>query len=281
MIAGLLAAAAVFAIAPAAATAEASASGAFSDQRVAFDVGGAYAFWDRTAGPGGGQVIRVAVSNDQFNARLFDDHYERALAIRLLFVAPQTRVVYFEFDESGKYLGLSYSFGPGAGCVFCSDGNAVSTVRAEDGRLAGELEYQGDDRQYRVLLDVPIPSKVWGDPLPASGGEPGRVYLAYHAALEKGDRKAVFALLDLEMKARWRRYEFEKKLDAYFDYRWEDMHGKMRAVHITGGFVRGGRAVVLFTGKSDAVEALHGEALLREEDGSWFVHHDMVDVGWR
>ena len=55
----------------------------------------------------------------------------------------------------------------------------------------------------------------------------------------------------------------------------------MKTITITGGFVRGDHAVVLFDGSNSYIDHLHGEAVLRREDGAWRIHRDMVSVGPR
>ena len=126
-----------------------------------------------------------------------------------------------------------------------------------------------------------MPPRVWGDPLPRDGGGPGKAFLAYHVALEKRDKKAIYALSDAAMKARFQEYEKKGDLDGYLDYRWKDEHTEMKTIRITGGFVRGDRAVVLFDGNNTYIDHLYGEALLRQEGGAWLFHRDMVDVGTR
>lgn len=277
--AGLFCAAAALAAPPDAAPG--SASGTFEDKKWKLDLAGAYAFRDKSAGTGDDAMIQVAVSNTTFVAAALDEHFDRGRAINTLFADDETKVVFFEFDDSGKYHGLSYYFEPGDGCGFCFDSKVKSTIRVSGGRLKGELSYAGDDRQFRVALDVPVPAKVWGDALPRDGGAPGKAYLAYHAALEKRDKKAIFALLDADRKALFTEYEKEGRLEGWLDYRWQDEHTEMKTIQITGGFVRGGRAVILFDGSNSYIDHLHGEAVLRQEDGAWRIHRDMVEVGSR
>jgi hypothetical protein len=268
-------------LAPSTGTVPASASGKFADQKWTVPITGAYAFRGKTGGFGDDEVIRVAVSNTKFVPEAVDWHYDREHAINTYFVDDETKVVYFEFDESGKYRGLSYYFESGAGCGYCFDSKVKSTVRAADGRLKGDLSYKGDDREFQITLDVPVPRKTWGDPLPPDGGAPGKAYLAYHQALEKRDKKALSAIADSDVKARYQKYEKEDKLDGYFDYLWHDEHTELKAIKITGGFVDGDRAVVLFDGTGAVIDNLHGEALLRRENGTWLVHEEMVSVGSR
>jgi hypothetical protein len=261
--------------------APATASGKFEDRNWKLDIAGAYAYRDKTNGFGEDEVIRVAVSNAEFNASAVDDHYDRAHAISSLFADDEVKVVTFEFDGSGRYTGLSYYFASGDGCGFCYDTKVKSTVKAAGGRLAGNLKYEGDTFRFDVTVDVPVPSKVWGVALPKDGGAPARAYLAYSTALGKGDRKAVYALLDADRKARWGKQEKDGSLDDYVEYLWHDLHTLMKEIRVTGGFTRGNRAVVLFDGSNTFIDHLYGEALLREEGGQWLVHTEMVDVGTR
>jgi hypothetical protein len=257
-----------------------TASGTFEDQRFKVPIHSAYAFREK-AWMDDGQAIHVAVSNSAFPPEALDEHYDRRHAINTLFADDETKVVYFELDESGGYHGLSYYFESGDGCGYCFDSKVKSTVRAAGGRLQGELSYAGDDRKFRIALDVPIPPKTWGDPLPKDGGEPGKAFLAYHAALEKRDKKAILALSDAAMKDRFHEYEKEGKLDGYLDYRWHDEHTDLKTIAITGGYVRGDHAVVLFDATNPYIDHLYGEAILRREGGAWLFHRDMVDVGTR
>ncbi|HEY4230428.1 MAG TPA: hypothetical protein VGO79_09660, partial [Thermoanaerobaculia bacterium] len=166
---------------PAPSPTPASASGTFEDKRFKVPINGAYAFREK-AWMDDGRAIRVAVSNDAFPPDALDEHYDRTHAINTLFAGDETRVVYFELDEKGGYHGYSYYFESGDGCGYCFDSKVKSTVRAEGGRLKGELSFAGDDVRFRIQLDLPIPPKSWGDPLPKDGGEPGKAFLAYHAA---------------------------------------------------------------------------------------------------
>jgi hypothetical protein len=258
-----------------------SASGKFEDKKWKLDIAGAYAFRDKTMGLGEEEMIRVAVSNTEFLPAALDEHYDKGHAISTLFADDETKVVSFEFDESGKYNGLSYYFESGDGCGYCYDSKVKSTVKASGGRLKGEIAYQGDDRQFQITIDVPVPPKAWGDPLPKDGGAPGKAFLAYHAALEKRDKKAIYALSDAAMKTRFQEYEKAGKLDGYLNYRWKDEHTEMKTIKITGGFVRGDHAVVLFDGDNHDIDNLYGEAILRREEGAWLFHSDMVDIGTR
>lgn len=280
-LAGLALCAALTASPDAPAPAPGKATGRFEDRKWKLELVGAYAFRDKTRGTGDEDRIQVAVSNTGFLAAAVDEYYDRGHAISTLFADDETKVVYFEFDDAGGYHGLSYYFESGVGCGWCYDSKVKSTVRAVDGRLKGDLSYRGDDRSFQVTLDVPIPPKAWGDPLPRNGGDPGKAYLAWSSALEKRDKKAFYALSDADMKKRFDEFAKQERLDGWLDYRWHDEHTELKTIRITGGFVRGDRAVVLFDASNGYIDHLHGEALLRREGGAWLVHEDMVAVGTR
>ncbi len=271
----------VAAVLAAGSAAPATASGKFEDKRFKLEIAGAYAYWGRTGGFGDDPVIRVAVSNAGFHASALDAFYDKAGAINDRFADEDVKVVNFEFDPSGKYTGLSYYFESGDGCGFCYDSKVKSTVKAAGGRLAGTVSYRDDDREFDVTFDVPMPPKTWGDPLPKDGGAPGKAWLAYHAALEARDKKAIYALLDADMKAQWAKDEKDGDLDGWIEFLWHDQHTMLKTIRVGGGFVNGDRAVVLFTGSNTFIDHLYGEALLRRENGAWLVHTDMVDVGER
>jgi hypothetical protein len=265
----------------AAPTARGDATGTFASGKRTLDLDGTYAFWAKSAAPSGGEVIKVAVSNAEFTDGFFDDYYDREHAIDKIFVDEDAKVVYFEFEPSGKYHGLSYFFAPGENCGYCFDTSARSTVRVEGGHLKGKLAFKraGERLAFDVDLDVAMPSKDRGEALPAGGGEPGRAYVAYHKALNAGDRKAVYSLLDAKRKAFWDKWT-QKGVDV-MDAQWDDFHSRMSAVTVTGGFVRGDRAVVLVDGSSKLVDRLHGEALFRRENGAWRLHDELTSAGAR
>ncbi|HJU21395.1 MAG TPA: hypothetical protein VJ891_02700, partial [Casimicrobiaceae bacterium] len=165
--------------------AHASATGQFASARLKLDADGTYSFWGKSASPRRDEVIKVAVSNAEFTDGFFDDFYDREHAIDKIFVDDEAKVVYFEFDADGKYRGLSYFFASGDNCGYCFDSAVRSTVHPENGHLKGKIAFKRANAKptFDIDLDVPIPSKDHGQALPAGGGEPGKVYLAYHEAL--------------------------------------------------------------------------------------------------
>jgi len=262
--------------APTPAPAPPSASGTFEDKRYKVPIHGAYAFRDK-AWMDDGTAIRVAVSNDEMPSDALDEHYDRTHAINTLFADDETKVVYFELDEKGGYHGYSYYFESGDGCGYCFDSTVKSTVRAVDGggRLRGELSFTGDDVRFQIQLDLPIPPKSWGDPLPRDGGEPGKAFLAYHDALVKRDAKAVRPLVSND-NGQWLDAAAKKgKVAAELDSMAKDHPTK--SVRVVQGWSKGNRAVLIVAGETSSIR-LAGDAVLVNEGGRWRVDDELYDV---
>jgi hypothetical protein len=194
---GAIAAIAVLASLPASIAAAQTASGRFSGRTLELPVAGAYSYWDQASG-GNDRVVKVVVSNAEFRADLLDDWHDRGAAVREFFASDTVKIVTFDFDANGKYRGYSYYFAAGDGCGWCYDSTVRSTVRGADGRLRGSIAFDGKAGAvaFDVKFDVPIPAKAWGAALPSGGGNPGRVFLAYHKALAASDAGALKAVSD-------------------------------------------------------------------------------------
>ena len=257
-----------------AAAASASASGKFKSKDSSFEVKDAYSYWGDSSSPVGGTVIRVAIAGSEISPEVIDEYHDRGFALKAL-AGDEVALVFFEFDEKGKYHGLSYYVEPGNGCGYCLEPEVRSTVHAEGGRLTGQVTFQGKDRSFDIALDVPVPAREAGKALPSGGGDAGKAFLAYHAALAARDKKALHGLIDAADRATWTKWEKEKKLDGWLDYRWEKEHFALTEPEVTGGFQRAeDRVVLLVQGKTSQVP-IEGEVLMRREDGAWRVHSEI------
>ena len=275
-VAGALAAVAIGAASPAAAE-NGTATGAFETREWKVPLHGAYAFVDK-ASLGEGQAILVAVSNSGFATDFIDGLYYRRHAIDTKFADDETRVVYFEFDLRGRYQGYSYFFGSGDGCGYCGGGAVKSTVALADSRLKGTLTLKDKKEKvsFDVALDVPVAADDWGTALPAGGGEAGKAYQAYHAALTAGDGAKVKKLCSAGRIEVWQKAEKDGHDADYLAYLGEE---RPDTVTIGKGFVRGDHAVLLVSGEDTVVGAMYGEAHLYRENGAWKVDDEDFQLG--
>ena len=141
---------------PAAASDSSHASGHFTSNGVTMPITYAYAFRGK-ASLGDGQVWVLAVSNTPFENATLDALPDPRDAIDERKSGPS--IVYFEFDpNSAAYKGLSFYFGSGNGCGYCSDSAVQSTVKMAGAELRGKLEYAAPDgkRGFDIDVDVPV-----------------------------------------------------------------------------------------------------------------------------
>src|SRR5215470_16850358 len=249
------------------------ARGTFTSQSVKLEIRSGIAFRGRSF-LSSDPALLVAVTNARVHPDALADYYDRLRVVEKRVRDDETGVVYFEFRPDGSYRGLSYYFAPGNGCGFCTR-EVVSTVRLHDGRLSGNLKGSEKGRPFEVALDLPLMSDDHGAALPADGGPPGAAYLAYHAALVRGDRAKLKAGLSLDRQQTWVEAEKKDDLRRFID----TLAGEHpeKSVRIVRGFVKGNTAVLLVTGDS-AAGALTGEVLLMKENGAWHVDDELMDI---
>jgi len=267
-----LAAALCLASLAAAARAENGASGHFTTPAAELGVTDAYAF-NGSSSLGEPGIVVVAVSNAGFQAAEIDAYWDRRYVIEHFFKDEETGVVWFEFDPDGRYRGLSYYFGPGDGCGYCS-GGVNSTVRRDGDRLVGKLTQAGQEgeRSFEIDLDVRVASDDHGTPQGAGGGAPGAALVAYDRALRAGDPAALHALLSAERNATWAGAEEKGDSDGFLAYLRSE---HARSLTVTEAFVRNAKALVLFEGEGESGK-IRGEAFLALENGSWRFEEETV-----
>jgi hypothetical protein len=250
-----------------------SARGKFSSSGVTLDAKSAVAFKDKSF-LGGDDALIVAVTNARINADALAEFHDRRRAVEKRIKDSDTGVVYFEFRPDGSFRGVSYYFGPGNGCRFCSS-TVASSVRFAAGRLTGTLTGTEASRPFVLVLDVPLMSDDHGAALPADGGAPGAAYLAYHKALVGRDRAALKPLLSQEGMQGWMEAEKKGDIDGYLRYLADEHPDK--SVRIVKGYARDDSALLLVVGES-AVGTLNGEVLLVKEKGTWRINDELADL---
>jgi len=249
------------------------ASGWFQSAGSKLGITDAYAFHGDSS-LGGEKVILVALSNQGFVPAEIDRYWDRRYVLDHFFRDATTGIVYFELALDGAYRGLSYDFGAGDGCVYCS-GGVESTVKLVDGRLRGKLSEKpgGDQRSFDVTLDVAVASDEHGAPQGAGGGEPGKAYLAYDRALTSGDRAALAGLLSSARRSTWKSAEHDGRGDDFVAVLGEEHPANVAVVE---GYVQGNQALLLLAGRG-AAGPTHGEALMTREQGAWRFEEETLE----
>jgi hypothetical protein len=221
-------------------------------------------------------VIVVAISNGDFRTDWFANFHDRKRAVENRFKEPDTPVVYLEFKPDGAYRGYSFYFGQGNGCGYCAGNMGItSTVKLAQGKLVGSWKMKDDTRKADVKLDVTVLSDDHGAALPAGGGEPGKVFMAFHDALVKRDAKALRATMSAANGGYFDDAIKKGKGEAFM--RAEAKVYPDKSVRIVQGWSKGNVAVLLVAGET-AIMKLAGEAVLVNEGGRWRVDDQLMDL---
>ena len=251
-----------------------TAKGTFKSKDVSFAVASAVAWNGPSLLEKKDPALIVAISNARITANAIADFLDRKRAFEKLIKDDETAVVYLEFSTQGRYRGLSYYFGSGNGCGFCS-GDVTSTVKLANGKLAGTLKNAEKDRPFEVSLDVPVLTDEHGAALPADGGAPGKAYAAYHAALIKHDANALKPTLSPGRVEVWEKSQKKGNVDGYVTFLSKDH--PLKSVKVTKGFATADKASLVIEGESSVGKVI-GEVFLVRTNGAWGVDEELVDL---
>jgi hypothetical protein len=250
-----------------------TATGTFRSQSVTLSVKSAIAFHapsfiDKT------DAVIVAVSNARLNPDTIADYVDRRRVLEKRVKDGETGLVYFEFKPDGAYRGMSYYFGPGNGCGYCT-GEVTANTKLSGGKLSGRLVDSEKERSFDFTFVASIMSDEHGSALPPDGGEPGKAFAAYHQALAKADRPALRAIMSTDQQQYWSEVERKGKLGAWI-HSMADAH-PTRSVDLVNGYATAGKAVLLIAGESVNGKVV-GEVLLVKEADGWRVDDEITEA---
>jgi hypothetical protein len=249
-------------------------SGTFSSRGAAFEIRGGLAFTGKSNFDGQTPVILVAITNTKLNVEGLADFVDRKRAIEHLVKDDETPIVYLEFTPQGRWRGVSYYFASGNGCAYCTT-DATANVQLAKGRLTGTVNNKEKDRPFDITLDIEVLNDNHGAALPGDGGAPGEAYLAYHAALVKGNAAALKPTLSPGNLEVFARAEKNNDLDGFVSYLAEKH--PVKSVKIIQGWATAEKASLLVQGES-AIGKVSGEVFLINTKGVWGVDEELVDL---
>jgi hypothetical protein len=250
-----------------------AAKGRFQSKDVTFNVADAYAFRSKTEF-GDGQVLTVAISNYGILEGSIDRWLDRKQVFEKRFKDDKAVVVYFEFSPEGRYRGASYYFGSGNGCGYCSSSDVKSDVKLAGGQLTGSFSSRKDP-SWDITLAVPVARDDYGAALPAGGGDPGKVYLAFAAAVKGRDPAALKTLMVARRVAGMAQAEKAGQMQDFLSFVNEGRY--VDSVRVVKGFATAERAILAIAGEGP-VGKRSGQVLLIKEPGGWRVDDEILDM---
>jgi len=125
------------------------------------------------------------------------------------------------------------------------------------------IDFFGDKIAYDFTFSASVsdPDAPIGEPLPAGGGEPGKAYLAWVAALHAGDLAKLKTMVPAEMAAQFDEADAAEGLEFMQMMTPTD-------IKILGGSTDGTTAILKVEGMMDG-EKVAGEVTLEKMDGHW------------
>jgi len=145
--------------------------------------------------------------------------------------------------------------------VFIVIAFGVLVFGASTGVFAGWQNKGNEENVSTITTDKPLPDAKTGTPLPAGGGEPGKVYMIYLKAVQTKDLKTLKKVSSLE--------EDDVSGDAV-GYTLELLAEMApKNVKIIRGYVSGNRAALYAEGIYDNEKQYGTIEMLKEKNGPW------------
>jgi hypothetical protein len=272
---GLVASAAVPALAAGA------ASGTFSLDGATFKVVDAFAY-ERKAEFGDETAIRVRLSDKPLDRKALDAVLDLSGELdRQRGQGGSGKYVDLEFGKDGSYSGTSYSLGGRSNCGWCGDSRvaAKSNVKVEAGVLRGSMQIQPAD--YRdgkgpaisLTLDGPIATVSGATALPISGGEPAKDLDACRQAAKKKDAATVKTACFLPGDPQLASLENVTEEGFWMMALYGRESLKLATLRVMGGRTKGEWAELLVEGSGEE-GARKGSVFLRRGPSGWRVDHE-------
>jgi hypothetical protein len=185
-------------------------------------------------------------------------------------------------DAQGGECGLYFSHNKPNASFNSSGYGEFNLDPAPAGRIAGHWvlaepdDFFGETYDFDLGFDVAITPPP-GKPLPADGGEPGKAYRAWTAAVAKGDVPALRAMVGGDYNGwRLKSEDQDDVKSALKDLR----DGSPVEAKILSGRIDGDRAVLWVEGKDRDDILRRGRVQMQRADGGWrYVEADLDSVG--
>lgn len=261
-----------FAFAFAGGLALADGSGTFYTDGEAIALKGAYAYRMPDPFDKGKQITRIVFADRPIDAQALKDATDRDDAIDDL-LRGAVRVD-LNIEADGSVQNVNTHVGNTSGSQSGSGWYTVSLKRNDGQRVEGTFRSNDEgDKQSGRYYDLAFALDLPGAPdlgvaLPTNGGEPGKAYVAYLAALKKGDidnlAKAMVKTRSDELLA----HRNDKDFKMMFSF----IQGQaLRDAKYVKGHAKGDAATLEYTGKDGDGNATTSNVTMVREGGAWKV----------
>ena len=248
----------------------ADGSGTFYDGGRAIELKGAYAY--RVADPfeENEQITRIVFADRTIDAAALADAADRDEAIDDL-LRGAVRVD-LNLEADGTVQNINTRVGDTSGSQSGSGWYTLDLERNDSQRVEGRFrsndeEDKASGRYYDLAFALDLPGAPdLGPALPAGGGDAGKAYLAYQAALKKGDLDALAKTMTKERSDEL----LAHRNDADFKMMFEFIQAQaLRDAKYVKGHGKGDAAMLEFSGKDGDGNATTSTVTMQREGGAW------------
>jgi hypothetical protein len=232
-------------------------------------------FFDKTK-----QAITLALADKPFDTAKLNDSPIRENELDRQLYASGTNMVKITLAPEGEYSPIEWRVDGERQKSWGLDAYKFDVKQIDDKHIVGTLRSKSDSDggigspapparlDLQFAIDFPgLPNL--GTPLPADGGEPSKVYLAYNSALSKGDLDALGKVWDKE-HLNWLQ-DRRKEKDFKDTVRQLQMMYLLPQPKINKAFVKGDKATLFVSGEDVNRHASEFIVFLHQEDGMWRV----------
>jgi hypothetical protein len=258
------------ALALASGLAVADGSGTFYNEGMAIALKGAYAY--RMADPfdKSKQITRVVFADKPIDAGALKDANDRDSAIDEQ-LRGATRVD-LNLEADGSVQNVNLSMDGYSGSQSGSGWYTLSLKHNDDKRVEGHFQSNDEadkesGRYYDLAFALDLPGAPdLGAALPAGGGDAGKAYLAYLAALKKGDIDALAKMMTKARADELLAHRNDKDFKMMFGF---IQSQALREPKYVKGNSKGDTATLEYTGKDDDKNDVTSDISMVREGGAW------------
>jgi opacity protein-like surface antigen len=268
------------ALAPAGASAAGVAGGTFRWNKTPFAMVDAYAFRKPDSFDATKKVTVLILTTTALDRKAIDSALDRESAIDGQVREGKGTSIQLSLGADGDLHGLNAQIRTEEGFQsFSTSGTGkVELLTNSAERIAGRVSSEGkksfsdDSYEYELTFDVAVtPEPAPGKPLRAGGGEAGKAYVAYIAALQKGNVDAIARFWPKEKGAAMleakEEPDFKEKLDMLRMF-------SPKSVKVKGGSIKDDVADLDVVGKDADGNVMDGKVRMLRDGKSWRVEKE-------
>lgn len=218
------------------------------------------------------EITTVVFSDKKIDAAAANAAANRGEAVDDQLRRDNATRVELNFEGDGSLQNVNIVSGGSSGSQSGSGWYTLKLARNDAKRVEGTFKTNDEaDKKSGRFYDLEFALDIAGPPnlgaaLPAGGGEPAKAYMAYLAALKKGDIDALAKTMTKERSAELLAHRNDPDFKAMFGFIQESA---MRDPKVTKGFSSGESATLELSGKDGMGNAATSTATMQKEGGSW------------